>query len=366
MKVKKSSIAFFILLSITFFSDLLYYLGLSDLTAFLSIILICILLLHLKINEFLVFMTIFLFLFVSLYVGILNSTQNLSYMILPLLILIGVITNKLDIDLKKFRLFVLIFLISNLFALGYEKISFRYLLDFGHPFALFQGQGLFGWSKIQGEFLISLSLLYRRDKLIILILLFSSLLAGVRAATLLCIIIFILQNKNISFIEIFQSLKKWYILLGLTIALYFIIPLIIKTFDTYNIERFTSLLDLNSSTYSVRSMVHGWHLSCISDFNLIHLLAGRGDFCTKLLAWGAESTIIHIIEYYGLLVSALFGFLLFYNLYNNSSLLTWDRIILLCVLAIYMWYWRFGFTFQGIFVWYFIFMDRKTNHFTKH
>lgn len=366
MKVEKLSVTFFILLTIVFFSDIFYYLGLSDLTALLSFILICILVLQLKHNEFLVLMTVFLFLFVSMYIGILDNSHNLSYIILPLLILIGMLMSQLNIDLDKFRIFVLPFLILNLFALSYEKFSLRYLLDFGHDFAYFQGQGLFGWSKIQGEFLVSISLLYRRDRLVVLILLFSSLLAGVRAAALLCILMFILQNKNITFIEIFKNLKKWYILLGLAASLYFIIPLIIKTFDNYNIERFTSMLDLNSSTYSVRSMVHDWHLGCISDYNLAHLLVGKGEFCTKLFNWGAESTVIHIIEYYGLLVSALFGFILLYSLYINASLLTWDRIILLCVVAIYMWNWRFGFTFQGIFVWYYIFMNKKTNHFTLH
>ncbi len=363
MKVERINVTFLILLTIVFFSDIFYYLGLSDLTALLSLILIFILVLHLKRSELLVLMTVFLFLFVSLHIGSLDNSHSLSYVILPLLILIGLLTTKLNIDLDKFRVFVLLFIILNLFTLSYEKISLRYLLDFGHPFALFQGQGLFGWSKVQGEFLISMSLLYRRDKLIILILLLSSLLAGVRAATLLCSLIFILQYTNITFAEIFKNLKKWYVLLGLAVSLYFIIPLLIKTFDDYNIERFTAILDLSSSTYSVRSMVHDWHLGCISDYNLLHLLVGRGEFCTKLFAWGAESTVIHIIEYYGLLVSALFGFILLYSLLVNASLLTWKRIVLLCVIAIYMWNWRMGFTFQGIFIWYYIFMNKKTNNF---
>ena len=87
-----------------------------------------------------------------------------------------------------------------------EKFTGKYLLDFGHAFALFQGQGLFGWSKVQGEFLIAISLLFRNDRLVILVLLFSALLAGVRAAALIIMLIFIMQNLNLRcYLAIFKN-----------------------------------------------------------------------------------------------------------------------------------------------------------------
>ena len=132
------------------------------------------------------------------------------------------------------------------------------------------------------------------------------------------------------------------------------------TFDTYNIERFTSMLDLSSSTYSVRSMVHDWHLKCISEYEIHHLIIGRGDFCTKLYAWGAESTIIHIVEYYGLIIFGVFLFAIFYHLWSQRDIIDLSSFVLLLVLGIYMWNWRLGFTFQGVLIWYFIFMNRKT------
>ena len=51
-------------------------------------------------------------------------------------------------------------------------------------------------------------------------------------------LIFIMQNLNLR--VLFSHLQKWHVLLGLILISYFVFPIIIMTFDTYNIERFTS------------------------------------------------------------------------------------------------------------------------------
>ena len=169
-----------------------------------------------------------------------------------------------------------------------------------------------------------------------------------------------MQNLNLR--VLFSHLQKWHVLLGLILISYFVFPIIIMTFDTYNIERFTSMLDLSSSTYSVRSMVHDWHLKCISEYVNSSLNNRQRRFLHKLYAWGAESTIIHIVEYYGLIIFGVFLFAIFYHLWSQRDIIDLSSFVLLLVLGIYMWNWRLGFTFQGVLIWYFLFMNRKTVH----
>ena len=106
----------------------------------------------------------------------------------------------------------------NLITLIQEKFTGKYLLDFGHAFALFQGQGLFGWSKVQGNSNCNKSL-FRNDRLVILVLLFSTTL-GVRATALIIMLIFIMQNLNLR--VLFSHLQKWHVLLGLILISYFV------------------------------------------------------------------------------------------------------------------------------------------------
>ena len=357
ISISKSKFTVSLLLVIACFSDIFYVAGLSNFTSILTLLLIFLLLTYYTLTEVVLVCFVFLIMYTMFYVGVLKNSHDITYFILPLLVFIGISLNKLEINWENYRSFIIAFLLCNLIALVIEKYTGRYLLDFDHPFYLFQGQGLFGWSKVQGEFLIAISLFFRRDRMVTLILLCSALLSGVRAAILLIGLISFIQLLNIKIT--LSYLRRWYSILSLVIIGYFFIPVLVKTFDDYNIERFTTMLNFGSSTYSIRAMVHNWHLDCISDYGFLYFMIGKGSYCTKLFEWGAESTIIHVIEYYGFIVFSFLVFLISYWLWVQRKFIDYSWLVLIIVICIYMWNWRFGFTFQGILVWHFIFLNRK-------
>ena len=116
---------------------------------------------------------------------------------------------------------------------------------------------------------------------------------------------------------------------------------------------------IRDSTYSVRGYVHDLHYGCIGGYSLDQLIFGRGEYCAKLFNWGAESTFIHAAEYYGFVLSFLLFAVLTYIFVKNLCWFNFERVAILLVLILYMWNWRFGFTYMGIFIWWYIFRSAK-------
>ena len=143
------------------------------------------------------------------------------------------------------------------------------------------------------------------------------------------------------------------------VATFFLVPVFQIVFNDYNIERYVSMLDPGSSTYSVRGYVHDLHYGCIRAYSPDQLVFGKGEYCAKLFNWGAESTFIHVIEYYGLILSFGLFSIFAYVWVKNLLWLNYERLAILLVLIIYMWNWRFGFTYMGIFIWWYIFQLAK-------
>ncbi len=335
------------------FSDILHYIGLSIVTKFLFLVSFILIILSSKKRNFYIIFFSISFLYIFFYFGFLQGTQTFSYFIFPLLIIAGFLLANSDFNPEDFRKLILFFLIANAFVLIYEKFSGGYLFDYGHPYSLIQGQGLFAWTKVQGEFLIGIGLLFIRDRQMLFILLISSLLSGVRAASLL--IVFLFGLSYLSSFKIKYKLNNKYLLPLILVSIYFLVPVFIKTFDSYNIGRYTSMLNLNSSTYSVRDYVHNMHLDCISKYTLEQFIFGKGEYCTKLYNWGAESTIIHSIEYYGIIFSLILFSSVILIYLKNLRWLNFQNLLILTVLIIYFWNWRFGFTYMGIFLWWYIY-----------
>lgn len=341
------------------FSDILHYIGLSLVTKLLFLVSFIFIILSSKKNDFYISFFVISFLYIFFYFGYLQGTQTFSYFIFPLLIIAGFLLANSDFNPEKYRKLILFFLILNAFALIYEKFSGAYLFDYGHPYSLIQGQGLFAWTKVQGEFLIGIGLLFVKDRQMLLILLVSSLLSGVRAASLF--IVFLFGLSYVSSFKIKYKLNNKYLIPLILASIYFLAPVFIKTFDSYNIERYTSMLNLNSSTYSVRDYVHNIHLDCISKYTPEQFIFGQGEYCTKLYNWGAESTIIHSIEYYGVIFSLVLFCSVLLIYFKNLHWLNYQNLLILSVLIIYFWNWRFGFTYMGIFLWWYIFKLSNKN-----
>lgn len=339
------------------FSDIFHYVGLSILTKFMFLISFLLILKNTKKTDFYLMLILSGFLYTFFYIGYINGNQSFSYFIFPLLIICGFLLARTDFNPQEFRRLIIYFLLINAATLIYEKFSGRYLFDYGHPFSLIQGQGLFTWTKVQGEFLIGIALLFVRDRQILLLLLVSALLSGVRASSL--IIFAILIITYMSSYDIKYKLNNKYLAPLIIAALYFLAPVFIKTFDNYNIERYTSMLNLSSSTYSVRGYVHDLHYDCISKYTTEQFLFGKGEYCTKLYNWGAESTIIHSIEYYGVLLSAILFLSILFIYLRSLYFLKYTDFLILSVIIIYFWNWRFGFTYMGIFLWWYIYSMLK-------
>lgn len=338
-------------------SDVLFYLGLSVLTKALFLISFLVLLKKSKAKDVYTVVLFLSLLYMTFFVGFILGHQKLDYFIFPLLIVMGFLISQGNFEPNRYRMFFMCFLLINGFALVYEKLNGSYLMDTGHPYSIIQGQGLFTWTKVQGEFLIAMSLLVSKDRFVLLIIFFSALLSGVRAAALLSGFLLMLTVFNIHK-DKYKLINKYSVLFFVT-SMFLLIPVFQQTFDDYSIERYTSMLDLNSSTYSVRGYVHDLHYGCIGEYSVSQLLFGRGEYCAKLFDWGAESTIIHSIEYYGLIVSLCLVSILMYALIKNIQWLNYQTVAILLVLMTYFWNWRFGFTYTGIFLWWYIFRVAK-------
>lgn len=356
-EVHLNDLAISALVIAAFFSDIFFYFGLSALTKVLFLFSFAILLISSKAIDFypvIVFLTL---LFLSFFVGFLLGYQSLDYFVFPLLIVMGFLLSKGNFEPDRYRTFFIFFLLINGLALVYEKLNGSYLMDAGHPYSIIQGQGLFTWTKVQGEFLIGVALLASKDRFVLLIIFFSALLSGVRAAGLLTGFLLMLTVFNSHKDK--YKLTNPYSVLFLVTSTFFMIPVFQKTFNDFNIQRYTSMLDFNSSTYSVRAYVHDLHYECIGEYSLSQLLFGRGRYCADLFSWGAESTFIHSVEYYGLILSSCLVSLFAYVIIKNIQWLNFQRVAILFILITFFWNWRFGFTFMGIFVWQYIFRAAK-------
>lgn len=342
---------------LAFCSDILFYLGLSFVTKVLFLFAFTVLLISLKARDFYLVIVFLSLLYLSFFVGFLLGHQSLEYFVFPLLIVMGFLLYRGKFDPNRYRNFFILFLLLNGLALVYEKFNGAYLMDGGHPYTIIQGQGLFTWTKVQGEFLIAAALLASKDRFILLIIFFSALLSGVRAASLLAAFLLMLT--------VFTSDTKTYRLFNKYSVVFFVvstillIPVFQQTLTDFNIQRYTGILNLNSSTYSVRSYVHDLHYGCIGEYTISQLLFGRGRYCADLFSWGAESTIIHSVEYYGVILSFFLVSSLMYVVIKNIQWLKFEKIAILLVLLVYLWNWRFGFTYMGVFVWWFIFRAAK-------
>jgi len=352
-EVHLNDLAISALLIAAFFSDIFFYLGLSVLTKLLFLFCFAILLISSKAKDFFLVIIFLMLLCIFFFVGFLLEYQSLDYFVFPLLIVMGFLLSKGGFEPDRYRTFFTSFLLINGLALVYEKLNGSYLMDAGHPYSIVQGQGLFTWTKVQGEFLIATALLASKDRFVLLIIFFSALLSGVRAAGLLTGFLLMLTFFNFHK-DKYKLINIYSVSFFITLT-FLLVPVFQKTFSDFNIQRYTSMLDLSSSTYSVRAYVHDLHYGCIGDYSLSQLLFGRGRYCADLFSWGAESTIIHSVEYYGLILSFFLVSILAYVLIKNIQWLNYQRIGILLVLMIFFWNWRFGFTFMGIFVWQYIF-----------
>ena len=355
--MSRNNFKYAILVIAILFSDALNYFGLSVVTKVLFFYtFVAIGFTSKKIDVYIVIgclCTLYLFFFV----GFIFDQQNLTYFIFPLLIAMGFLLAQTTFNPYDFRALVIYFLLVNGIVLVFEKLSGSYFFESGHPYSLIQGQGLFTWTKVQGEFLIAMSLLFIKDRPVLFIILLSALLSGVRAAVLLPGFLLFLTLFNSYDLKYKLSYK--FVIPLIFVSTFFLAPVFLNVFDDYNIERYTSMLDLNSSTYSVRGYVHDLHYGCISEYSMSQLLFGRGEYCAKLFDWGAESTIIHSIEYYGLIVSLCLVSILMFALIRNIQWLNYQTVAILLVLLIYFWNWRFGFTYMGILIWWYIFQLAK-------
>ena len=357
MKLLIKEYNYLILVLLILFSDILHYNNLSYITKILFTGAFIYLVFKINKSELLKLTVVFIIIYFSFLVGYLYGSYELSYFIFPVLIATGYILAQSYFNPQKFRLLFIVFLLLNAFALVYEKLTGSYIMDVGHPYSIIQGQGLFTWTKVQGEFLISLSLLFRKDRQLLYILLVSALLSGVRASVLLVGLLLALtyiNSKNIRY-----TFTHKYAFIAIVASLYFILPVLQQTLTDYNIDRYTSMLDLESSTYSVREYVHDLHYGCIGEYNTIELLFGKGSYCSDLFKWGAESTFIHTFEYYGLIPTMFLTSLLGYVCIKSFRFKNYQDLLTLTVLLIFMWNWRFGFTYGGIFMWWYIFKTTK-------
>jgi hypothetical protein len=355
--MSRNNFKYAILVIAILFSDALNYFGLSVVTKVLfCYTFVAIGFTSKKIDVYIVIgclCTLYLFFFV----GFIFDQQNLTYFIFPLLIAMGFLLAQTTFNPYDFRALVIYFLLVNGIVLVFEKLSGSYVLDSGHQYSLIQGQGMFTWTKVQGEFLIAMSLLFIKDRPVLLIILLSALLSGVRAAVLLPGFLLLLTLFNSYHVK--YKLSNKYSFSLIFVATLLLVPVFQNVFNDYNIERYTSMLDLDSSTYSVRGYVHDIHYGCIAGYSPSQLLFGKGEYCAKLFNWGAESTFIHVIEYYGLILSFGLFSIFIYVLLKNLLWSNYERIAVLVVLMLYMWNWRFGFTYMGIFIWWYIFQLAK-------
>ncbi len=346
-----------VLIVVILFSDVLQYVGLSAITKALYLYTFLAIALTSKEIDILMVFAALCFLSLFFFVGFIFEYQTTQYFIFPLLIISGFLLSQSSFNPPDFRVFFIFFLVLNGAVLVFEKLNGSYFLDAGHPYSLIQGQGMYSWTKVQGEFLIAMSLLFIKDRPVLLIVLLSALLSGVRAAVLLSGFLLLLTLFN-SY-DLKHKLGYKFFIPFIFVSGFFLAPVFLNVFDDYNIERYTSMLDFSSSTYSVRGYVHDLHYGCIGEYSLSQLLFGRGEYCAKLFDWGAESTIIHSIEYYGLIVSLCLISILMFALISNIQSLNYQGVAILLVLLAYFWNWRFGFTYMGIFIWWYIFQLAK-------
>jgi len=359
-KVHLKDLAISALVIAAFFSDIFFYFGLSVLTKVLFLFCFAILLISSKARDFYLVIAFLILLCICFFIGFLLEHQSLDYFVFPLLIVMGFLLSKGGFEPNRYKTFFIFFLLINGLALVYEKLNGSYLMDAGHPYSIIQGQGLFTWTKVQGEFLIGVALLASKDRFVLLVIFFSALLAGVRAATLMTVLLLILTlfNPDTKTYRLFNR----YSLVFFVVSTIFLIPVFQQTLTDFNIQRYTGMLNFNSSTYSVRSYVHDLHYGCIGDYSFSQALFGRGRYCADLFSWGAESTIIHSVEYYGLILSFFLVTSLIYVVMKNIHWLKSQKVVILLMLLVYLWNWRFGFTYMGIFLWWFIFRAAKKTY----
>ena len=137
--------------------------------------------------------------------------------------------------------------------------------------------------------------------------------------------------------------------IGINLISYFVFPIIIMTFDTYNIEIYFDVgFELKHILGKV--MVHDWHLKCISEYEIHHLIMAEEIFAQNYMGCRVQS---YTVEYYGLIIFGVF------YLRFLSSLVTegYYRFEFLCSsisagnLHVEL---APGFYISGVLIWYFI------------
>jgi hypothetical protein len=229
------------------------------------------------------------------------------------IIMISLVPN-LKNNLYKYKPWIAVFLYANLLALIWEKYTGSFIFpnyDLGYETIIISvyAQGLNTYTKGTAEFLVMSLLLFRKDYKIIFVTLVSLFLTGVRSGIVVGVIIVIIDY--IVFSTGRRKLTGFIALATLGVC----IPTLIY-YDYIYASRFTSVFQLDSSTYTDRIWIVKQHLELYLTLPIFQQLFGSGIYCSNYFQWGSESLPVQILTYYGVIPFLIYSFVCLHFTFN--------------------------------------------------
>ena len=276
-------------------------------------------------------------------------------------------------DIDKFKPYIKIFLVANLFFLIREKVTGNALIPYTEAISTyrFYGQGLFGYTKDAADALSLVCILFRREKYWMIIIIISLVMIGMRGAIIFACAVFVIDllvgfpyKKSAYNLLIHFKLKIKGItaILSLLVAILFFVLLFNQFSGFFYLGRFKSLLASSSPTYLFRGEMLTKHFNCFTSFNIINMLFGGGTYCPLVIGNGAENLYLQLLPQHGIIFFMFFVSLLGIACINAFRKFKYYYPIFLFILE--AWFVRYGLSWMGgIVIWSFIFS--AITHFYK-
>ena len=322
-----------------------------------------------KISRYLAFVFVF-FVFaniVSFYS--LMGNCNLGYFYLFLIMLLGCLLRN---DIDRFKPYIKIFLVINLFFLIREKITGDFLIPYTEDISIYRayGQGVFTYTKNAADALSLCCILFRKEKHWMVIIIISLAMVGVRGGIIFACAVFAFDlSINFPYKKFAHNLLIYFKLeikainsiIALLASVLFFVFLINKFPGFFCLGRLQSLLNLESPTYVFRSEMLTAHFNCFASFNPINMLLGGGEYCPSVIGNGAENLYLQMLPQHGLIFFIFFVSLLIMACVTTLKEFKYYYPILLFILE--AWFVRYGLTWMGgIIIWSFIFSAITYSH----
>jgi len=273
-------------------------------------------------------------------------------------ILIAISFKKYEkVTYKILKLIVVI----NLFAMLYESYFGYYLFVIQREIVYEPGrmQGLFAYSKEASYFLVSTLILFRinrENKILLYVLLMSSLLTGSRTSILPVVLIVVLDSlMDLLKMDRIKIIIQRYSAVTLVTIISIVSVLIYFNADNeYIYYRILNSFNFESSSQISRLNFWNMYINGISSFSMSELWIGNGTYLNHVYGNGAENTFLMLFSQVGVIgLMLILAPLIYYWFKNRTNYVAVTNFIII-VFAMQVGRYGIGWS-DGILLWIYVF-----------